>query len=178
MAAGERAGDCPRFDAAALQAQLERAVVRLCPRWLASERDDLVQASLLRVLETLSRRSPDDTRELNTTYLWSAAYSAVLDELRRIRRRPRLVHDEEAAARPAAGGPHDRLEARELARHVRDCLAGIDDARRHAVQLRLAGFGHEEIAALLGGPLRRASNLVFRGMDDLRSCLRGKGVPA
>jgi RNA polymerase sigma factor (sigma-70 family) len=157
---------------------LERAVARLCPRWLASERDDLVQASLLRVLEALSRRGPDDTRELNATYLWGAAHSAVLDELRRIRRRPRLVHDEELAARPATGGPHDRLAARDLARHVRDCLAGIDEARRHAVQLRLAGFGHEEIAELTGGPLRRASNLVFRGMEDLRNCLRGKGVPA
>lgn len=180
MSVGEHAGDAAGIDAVALRTQLERAVARLCPRWMRTEREDLVQASIVRVLEALSSRDAADPHELNATYLWKTAYSTVLDELRRARRRPEVALDDSAAASTPSGdaGPHVGASARELARKVRECLAGIDAARRYAVQLRLAGFAHEEIASLIGGPLRRASNLVFRGMEDLRSCLRGKGVPA
>src|SRR6185295_9699793 len=66
-------------DAEEIRRCLSRAVARLCPRVLGHERDDLVQASLVRVLERLRDGGVDD---LNATYLWKTAYAVVLDELR------------------------------------------------------------------------------------------------
>ncbi|MFP3941602.1 MAG: sigma factor, partial [Thermoanaerobaculia bacterium] len=68
---------------AELRRQLVRAVERTCPRWLSSEADDLVQNALIRVLEIRRRREGE--AEFSSFYLRRAAYSAVVDEIRRRR---------------------------------------------------------------------------------------------
>jgi RNA polymerase sigma-70 factor (ECF subfamily) len=48
--------------------------------------------------------------------------------------------------------------------------------RRHAVTLSLQGHSVPEIGRLLGWTGKKAENLVYRGMADLRECLEGKGI--
>ena len=157
---------------AALRQRLGTAVHRLCPRWLASEREDLVQTACVRILE--STRRAGEGADLNATYLWKTAYSVVLDEVRRVRWRYErgLTEGEEPKPQEGQQGAH------ELAGQVRDCLQGLASDRRRAVQLRLAGFAREEMATVLERDPKQVANLVFRGMEDLRRCLRGKGVQA
>src|SRR5687767_8668045 len=68
-----------------LRRDLERAVRRVCPRSLAEEAEDLVQEAFIRLLRA---RKFDSKDAVSAAYLKKVAYSAVVDEIRRRRRRP------------------------------------------------------------------------------------------
>lgn len=166
---------------AVLRRRLGTAVLRLCPRWLAAEREDLVQTACVRILE--SARRAGKGADLNATYLWKTAHSVVLDEVRRVRwryERGLAEHASSGEIVDARDGqdPERKASSLELAAKVRDCLRGLSADRRRAVQLRLAGFAREEMVSVLVRDEKQVANLVFRGMEDLRRCLRGKGVEA
>jgi RNA polymerase sigma-70 factor, ECF subfamily len=168
-------------DYSQLHRDLVRAVDRVCPRWLADRADDLVQVALMRVMEIQRKR--EGTAELSPFYLKKTAYSALIDEIRRLRRRQEvsLERDEEEdgpAFDPAAPDPDpERATAgRQVGRAIRDCLGGMVPPRRHAVTLNLQGHSVPEIGRLLGWTAKKAENLVYRGMSDLRGCLGEKGI--
>jgi RNA polymerase sigma-70 factor, ECF subfamily len=168
-------------DFAQLHRELVRAVDRVCPRWLADRADDLVQVALMRVMEI--QRKKEGTAEFSLFYLKKAAYSALVDEIRRLRRRQEVSiegDDEEGgtAFDPAAPEPDpERASAgRQIGRAIRNCLGGMVPPRRHAVTLNLQGHSVPEIGRLLGWSAKKAENLVYRGMADLRGCLGGKGI--
>jgi RNA polymerase sigma-70 factor (ECF subfamily) len=170
-------------DFSQLHGDLVRAVQRVCPRWLVDRSDDIVQVALMRVMEIQRKR--EGTAELSPFYLKKTAYSAMVDEIRRLRRRQEVPidgGDEEGAAAfdPAAPEPDpERASAgRQIGRAIRDCLGGMVPPRRHAVTLNLQGHSVPEIGKLLGWTAKRAENLVYRGMADLRGCLGGKGIQA
>jgi RNA polymerase sigma-70 factor (ECF subfamily) len=168
-------------DFAQLHRDLVRAVDRVCPRWMADRADDLVQVALMRVMEIQRRK--EGTADFSPFYLKKAAYSALVDEIRRLRRRQEVsieADGEESATAfdPAAPEPDpERASAgRQIGRAIRDCLGGMVPPRRHAVTLSLQGHSVPEIGRLLGWTGKKAENLVYRGMADLRECLSGKGI--
>ncbi|HYX24061.1 MAG TPA: RNA polymerase sigma factor [Thermoanaerobaculia bacterium] len=169
-------------DFAQLHRELVRAVDRVCPRWMADRADDLVQVALMRVMEI--QRKKEGAAELNLFYLRKVAYSAMIDEIRRLRRRQEVSlagggeEDEPVAYDPAAPAPDpERASAgREAGRAIRDCLGRMVPPRRHAVTLNLQGHSVPDIGRLLGWTAKKAENLVYRGMSDLRGCLGEKGI--
>ncbi len=164
-------------ECARLLRELERAVAKVCPRWLADRRDDLVQAALMRVME-IQRRS-EGKRRFAASYLWKAAYSAMVDEIRRLRRRREdPLEDEAWEGGPATStpGPERRAADREVALGIRQCLGRLVRPRRMAVVLYLQGHSVPEASKLLNWGNKRTENLVYRGLADLRACLAGKGL--
>jgi RNA polymerase sigma-70 factor (ECF subfamily) len=158
-------------DFAQLHRDLVRAVDRVCPRWMADRADDLVQVALMRVMEV--QRKKAETADLSIFYLRKVAYSALIDEIRRLRRRQEVSiegDDEEGSGvfDPAAPEPDpERASAgRQVGRAIRDCLGRMVSPRRHAVTLNLQGHSVP----------KKAENLVYRGMADLRACLGEKGI--
>jgi RNA polymerase sigma-70 factor, ECF subfamily len=170
------------MDYAQLHRDLAKAVDRVCPRWMADRADDLVQVALMRVMEV--QRKKEGAAELSAFYLKKVAYSALIDEIRRLRRRQEVslegTSDEEetVAYDPAAPDPDpERASAgRQVGRAIRDCLGRMVAPRRHAVTLNLQGHSVPEIGRLLGWTAKKAENLVYRGMSDLRGCLGEKGI--
>lgn len=163
---------------AELRRQLVRAVDRTCPRWLASEADDLVQTALLRVLEVQRRR--EGNAEFSAFYLRRAAYSVVVDEIRRRRRRGEVPLDPEAEGeepgRPSeAPDPEEVSGSRELGRAIVECLGRMVRPRRLAVTLHLQGHRIREVGGLMGWSAKKAENLIYRGLADLRACLESQG---
>lgn len=160
-----------------LRSGLERAVARVCPPWLADQREDLVQVALMRVMEI--ERKSEGERRFSSSYLWRVAYSALVDEIRRVRRRQEVPLEAEmggsvmAAERP---GPDDRAAASEIAQGLRECLVRMVRPRRLAVALHLQGHTVPEAARLLGWGAKRIENLVYRGLADLRRCLTEMGL--
>ena len=157
--------------------QLSAAVARVCPGWLRSEREDLVQTAMIRLLERLDRDEGKTT--LNATYVWKTAYSVTLDEIRRARRRYEVAggEDDVGDGEPAPGpDPERSAERAQTGRALQDCLGRIARPRRHVVLLSLLGYTPAESGALLGWSAKRVSNLLHRGQGDLRRCLEAKGV--
>jgi RNA polymerase sigma-70 factor, ECF subfamily len=169
-------------DYAQLHRDLVRAVDRVCPRWMADKADDLVQVAMMRVMEI--QRKKEGTAELNAFYLRKAAYSAMIDEIRRLRRRQEVSFEsgtdeaEVISYDPAAPDPDpERASAgRQAGRAIRDCLGLMVPPRRHAVTLNLQGHSVPEVGKLMGWTAKKAENLVYRGMADLRDCLSTKGI--
>ena len=160
-----------------LRAEVARVVARVCPAWLASRADDLVQAVMIRVVEVQRRR--EGTAELSTFYLQKAAHSALVDEIRRWRRRQEVPlsaeHDDSAAEHPAPN-PERHAAGRQLGRAIRGCLLTLVRPRCLAVILHLQGHSVPEIGRLLRWSAKRAENLVYRGLADLRGCLERRGI--
>ena len=155
---------------------MEKAVSRVCPSWLVDRRDDLVQAAMMKVMEI--HRKSEGNRELSTSYLYRVAHSALVDEIRRIRRRREVafeVDDGSEGHAVAHQNPERSAAAEEIGRGIRDCLAAMKRERRVAVALHLQGHRIAEAARLLDCGEKRAENLVYRGLDDLRRCLAAKG---
>jgi RNA polymerase sigma-70 factor (ECF subfamily) len=166
-----------RHEDAALRAKLARTVGRACPPWARAWSEDIVQAAMLRVLKVRASREGNDP--LPSSYLWKVAYTATIDELRRLRaRKDGVVAHEHAAVAVAseALAPDRRAESTEISRGIRDCVGALVVRRRQAVALYLQGHSVPETARLLQWPPKRAENMVYRGLADLRRCLASKGI--
>lgn len=166
-----------RDDLEQLRKRLETAVDRVCPAWLAAQRDDIVQEAMLRVLKILDKR--DAGASVNARYLWRVGYSATIDEIRRIRAKREVSMDESAAERISPRSHDDpaaALRSREIQDGLRGCLDGLSDGRRRAVTLYLQGHRLKEVAVFLDKTPKNAENLVYRGLADLRGCLETKGI--
>ena len=75
----------------------------------------------------------------------------------------------------APGTPEKTAALRELGGKVRGCLKAMQRERRLAVMLLLQGHTVPEIAAVLGWVVKRADNMAYRGLADLRRCLSVQG---
>ena len=157
-----------------LREVLVRAVARVCPRHLRAQQDDIVQNALMRVLEIQSRGEQNAVR--TSSYLWQAAYTATIDEIRRRSRRKEVALDDTSADGPVQTAQVDEEERHRIGLEIARCLERLAPPRRHAVGLYLFGFQAEESARVLGWNVKRAQNLCYRGLADLRRCLESKGV--
>ncbi len=179
--AGSGSKKPPRADQhAVLRAKLERAVGNICPAWLRAQQDDLVQTAMMAVLRQAARREPD--RPFPASYLRRAAYTALVDEIRRLRSRgevPLETVEDQIELIEGAADPERSSLSSELGREIRDCLQGIAASRRSAVILRLVSdYKVRQIASRMGWRRKQAENLIYRGLQDLRRCLRTKGIEA
>ena len=100
------------LDYVALRRDVERAVARVCPTWIADRRDDLVQAAVMKVMRIAKEQPPSDegNRAVSTSYLYKVAYSGLVDELRRLRRRRETDLEEDAATLTAGAGDDPSLQ--------------------------------------------------------------------
>jgi len=163
-------------DLAELRAELACHVARICPSWMSSRAEDIVQVAFKRVIDVACKQ--EGNTEFSSFYLKKVAHSATVDEIRRQRRRPEVPleeADDEPVPAPQPDPVH-LIEAREIGEAIHECLGRMIRPRRLAVTLHLQGHAVAEIARLLGWPPKKAENLVYRGMADLRSCLEAKGL--
>lgn len=160
-----------------IRRRLSHAVTRVCPRWLSTHSEDIVQVAILRVLNAAKGRG-EGPPDLSSLYVEKTAYSALVDEIRRHRRR----REESVEGKPDVAGdrsdgdPESAVGAREVAEGLRGCLAVLGGPRKLAVTLHLQGHSVPEVAAILKWRDKRAENLVYRGLADLRRCLSMKGL--
>lgn len=166
----------------AIQRRLEAAIRKICPAHLRAHIDDIVQLASLRVLRVMEKSQGDEGVETpSSSYLWKVAYTTTIDEIRKMRSRDRLQQNASAAAlqggaKPGALlSPEAATEGGRIGAAIRACLDTLLDSRRRAVVLHLQGHTVPETGELLGWPRKRAENQVYRGLADLRRCLKNKG---
>jgi len=170
----EAANGIPAADFGLVRLHLARAVAHVCPRAWWARRDDFVQDCMVRILD-LARRS--EGKRLSATYLYRVAYSVLIDEIRRRRRRPETPLDpDEVGPATRESDPETAASAKETGRAILDCLSRLGRDRRHGVTLYLQGHSIAEAARILDWTAKRTENLVYRGLSDMRECLSTKGV--
>jgi RNA polymerase sigma-70 factor (ECF subfamily) len=159
---------------------LRRIVIRLCPRNLGLNFDDVEQEARLRLWKALR-----DERKIEepASYLYRIAATATIDAVRRVRaRREEPLEDESEAAPRAAvlvhpGPSLERSTGRSLLlQRIEQVLAGVPAERRRLLGLHVQGFTTQEIADLNGWTEPKARNLLYRTLADLREKLRAQGI--
>lgn len=128
----------------------------------------------------LEKRS-EGKRDFGASYLYRVAYSTVIDEIRRVRRRNEVPLESDDAEimdqlRSPGATPQENTEAREVGRGISNCLQDLNQERRSAVTLYLLGHSVPDAARILRWTAKRTENLVYRGLSDLRQCLSRKGL--
>jgi RNA polymerase sigma factor (sigma-70 family) len=133
--------------------------------------DLLIQDVRVRLWKTGA--SSENLETLGSSYLYKVAMSAAIDLLRQKRSRREETIDEVSDVSSAAlrVEPVDLAEREDLARRVRLALSAMVRNRRIVVQLHLDGYERSEIARLTGWSEAKVRNLLYRGLDDLRSLL-------
>lgn len=153
---------------------LQRAVNRICPDWLKSSRDDLVQNAMLRILEM--HKLAEGNPSIQSSYLYKTAHSVMIDEIRRVRRRAESALDySEPVEDSNCAGPYQATLSHKISVALRECLERMTESRCMGVTLHLQGHTVPDIAKLLGWKNKQADNNVYRGLANLRSCLQEKG---
>ncbi len=174
-----QAGNARSADLAEIRQKLTESVARVCPRWSADQREEIVQAALVRLAERLARDPGEENPGFGASYLWRVAFTSTIDEVRRRQRRQEVPLDQTSAAAIADAttvSPEQQALGRQLGAGILACLSGLARSRRLALALHLQGHSVPEAARLLGWPVKKTENLVYRGLSDLRSCLEGKGL--
>ena len=154
-----------------------RSVNRFCPSWLSDYREDIVQNAMVRVLKTVEQWEQETAPP--ASYIWKVAYTATMDQIRKIQR-SREVPLANVGALDGKAGHHsnpfrDRADL-ELGEGVQHCLECLNEKRRLVVGFHLLGHSLAEIEALLGWKPKTVRNRLYRGMADLRRCLIARGL--
>jgi RNA polymerase sigma factor (sigma-70 family) len=162
---------------------LRNAIAHHCPQDAGLDVDDVMQEACLRLWRAVSSE-----REIRdpASYLQRIAATAAIDAIRRVKaRREEQMHlspDEANGLDPKAAQPIDTgispesaAQHRELILTVEAALGSLSENRSRAVRLHLQGFSTLEIAELMAWSEAKTRNLVYRGLDDLRSRLRAHG---
>jgi RNA polymerase sigma-70 factor, ECF subfamily len=163
---------------------LRQMIIRVCPKEMGLQYDEIEQDARLRLWRAL-----ESEREIRdpASYLYRIAATATLDAIRRVRRKreEQMIADDQQGE--GINAPHvlmtdparapDRVaERRQLVSMVKEAIARLPDGRRTAVGLHLEGLTTQEIAELLGWSEPKARNLVYRGLKDVRQCLKEAGI--
>ena len=160
---------------------LRRAILRVAPRGMDLDVDDIEQEARLRVWRALQRET---TLEQPASYLYRVAVNATLNAVRKRRSQRELAlettePDDSAPIidRPdvQTPSPEHRIVRRDQRASIRSALGELVPNRRRAVGLHLQGFTTTEIGSLCGWTEAKARNLAYRGLDDLRRHFKREG---
>jgi RNA polymerase sigma-70 factor (ECF subfamily) len=161
-------------------AVLRAAIRRACPPDRLADLADLEQAARIRLWRALQRESGVTHP---ASYIHRVAASVAIDAIRRARRRPEDPIEPPGDERPSRHEPEDpepspaaRVEHARSKAAVEAALGALAENRRRAVGLHLRGFTTTEIGAMLDWTEAKARNLVYRGLQDLRTRLREQGI--
>lgn len=136
--------------------------------------DDLVQVSLLRALDNVTRFEPRHEGAF-LAYLRRIALNAIRDEIRRSTRRPGGDELSEDLA-DHAPSPVELAVGREVVASYERALAELPELQQEAVIMRVElGFSYPELAAALGSPSANAARMtVSRALVRLAEAMDGR----
>ena len=147
-----------------LRRQLERAVRTVCPYYLTDRQDDIVQEAVMKVMG-LVERADEAPETFTASYLRRVAYTALVDEIRRLRRDTEMPYDPNDPEQP--DHPSDDPSALRLAMSaetraaILECVGRLAASRRRAVQLKLQGIPVPRLQRSWSGPTRRPETIVI-----------------
>ena len=134
----------------------------------AVELDEIEQDVRIRLWRHADREREEGT---GPSYVYAAVMSAVMDLLRkrRVHAARRVSLDDVSYVLPAA--PDSPAESAVM-EALDQALRQMEQSRRVVVRLYLDGKDRDAIAAILGWSDAKVRNLLYRGLEDLRTILK------
>ena len=137
---------------------------RTLGRWDLAE--DVTQEVFLRVHRSASRFKP---KAKVTTWMYRIAVNLCMDTLRRTKRTPIAIPNEDILPAPT---DRDALEARERVDMVQQAVANLPDRQRTVLNLfRYQELSHKEIVEATGWSASSVESLLVRAYANLRKSL-------
>ncbi|NIR45360.1 MAG: sigma-70 family RNA polymerase sigma factor [Gemmatimonadetes bacterium] len=135
-----------------------------------SDIDEVVQDVRIRLWRALS--TGERIAVTPASYVYRTAVSAALDMIRRRQARREDALESCSSRRLATTlRPDQVVELDDLATRLARALAALPESRRVVVRLHLLGYHRNEIAEQLGWTEAKTRNLLYRGLEDIRSKL-------
>ena len=174
-----RAGERDAFRE--LVERYQRKIAALALGMLRSREDalDIVQETFARAYESLDRFKGDAAFY---TWVYRIAYNLCIDHQRRTAKQSHASLDEDAGDGPPPGipdgprpdQPFDRARDAEIARRVREAIAGLTPDHRAVILLReLEGLSYAEISQVLECPKGTVMSRLHYARRQLQNRLRG-----
>jgi RNA polymerase sigma-70 factor (ECF subfamily) len=137
----------------------------------ASERDDVVQETFLRVYMARERYTPGKAKF--RTWLFTIGRNIALDQRRKRQRRPAEALGEDPQGDSGSGPIKHAIQGQEAA-GVREAIARLPVAEREVVALRFyEDMSHSEISGVVGSSPAAVKQRIWRAMHTLRALLQG-----
>jgi len=152
--------------------RLRRLAYTVCPGQSFADREDLIQEAALKLVRLTAA---DGSRRLETAYLARTLRSVAIDEARR-RARCREVPGSDAVEGVTTIDSEQLAVASRLRAQIVRAMEGVSESRRPLVLLRLEGFSIRECANRMAIDPKRAENLIYRGLSQLREELNRMGA--
>jgi len=150
---------------------VERTVLRLLGRDDA-EHDDLVQLSLIAVVDSIHRFRGESSLD---TWVSRVTANTVFKGIRKRRSERRAIDresNEDDLPPPSSSATIDGIESRDLLRRVRAVLATIDPVKAYTVLLHdVAGYDLREVAEITEASVAAAQSRLVRGRTELQEKL-------
>lgn len=153
-----------------LLTELRTAVAQRVPGQSVEMREEIVQMAAVKVWRMLEA-GKKERGDFSRTYLRRVAHSVFIDLIRKRSDEEPFEPNFHDVRAPETAGPQAIALGRELGREISDALGRLERSRRRAVTLHLQGHSVREIATILGWSYKRAENLVYRGLAQLREWL-------
>ncbi|MEM1091984.1 MAG: RNA polymerase sigma factor [Pseudomonadota bacterium] len=143
--------------------------------------DDIEQEVRIRLWRVLQTETQVNHA---ASYLRTVVNSALIDAVRRAQARETSRRGGEFNEQMHTGSNNEGLadpvqgqqRMQELSAAAESALQSMSANRRRAVSLRLHGLAVNEIGTLCGWSSAKARNLVYRGLEQLRSELGKRGI--
>ncbi len=142
----------------------------------APDPEDLTSDVLYKALTSLGDFAGDETKF--RSWVFTIAHNRLVDERRRLARRPAQSHDQlDTSALPPAGDVEEDAMRRLGTERVRRLCRQLAPDQRDVLLLRMAaGMSLEETAAALGKSVGAVKALQHRAVDALRRNFSREGV--
>jgi len=150
-------------------------IQRFAPQRKGIDPDDILQEVKMKIWNVLTDEKKIDNY---ASYIKKIVNSTVIDHLRRIRREDRVLFSEmqRKIAERRSTYNKEKIDDEDCKNILSQSVDSLLASRRKVVKLYLLNMTLEEIAEFFNWSINKTRNLLYRGLNDLKTILQEKGI--
>ncbi|MBN2246964.1 MAG: sigma-70 family RNA polymerase sigma factor [Candidatus Aminicenantes bacterium] len=154
---------------------IKKNIHKFNPQTNGIDPEDIYQEVKIRIWRILKNEKKIDNY---TSYIMKIVNSTVIDQIRKSRRQGEIILAEKQKNISENRITYKILNKEEslLKDIVGQAADNLKESRKKVVKLYLLNLTIEEIAALFGWTKHKTRNLLYRGLNDLKTELKNQGI--
>jgi RNA polymerase sigma factor (sigma-70 family) len=154
---------------------IKKNIHKFNPQTNGIDPEDIYQEVKIRIWRILKNEKKIDNY---TSYIMKIVNSTVIDQIRKSRRQGEIILAEKQKNISENRISYKILNKDEspLKDIIGQAVDNLKESRKKVVKLYLLNLTIEEIAALFGWTKHKTRNLLYRGLNDLKTELKNQGI--